>query len=131
MADARVHLEKASQQYDLIVLDAFDGLEIPQPLRTRQFYELVSQRLRPGGVVASNLHRRSQNYDRDRVSLAQVFSHSQGFEGLGLVVVVSGLQAFQAHPERWSEGWGFAYQPLLKLLEKPGSYNIKVSPFED
>ncbi len=131
VADARVHLEKASQQYDLIVLDAFDGLEIPQPLRTRQFYELVSQRLRPGGVVASNLHRRSQNYDRDRVSLAQVFSHSQGFEGLGLVVVVSGLQAFQAHPERWSEGWGFAYQPLLKLLEKPGSYNIKVSPFED
>lgn len=131
VSDARAFLEKNSSGYDLIVLDAFDGLEIPAPLRTVQFYELVKRHLNPGGVAVSNLHRRSGNYDRDRVSLAKVFEHSVGYQGTGLVVVVSSSQPLETNRARWSEGWGFPLEPLVQLEEGPGNFDSTVRPFED
>lgn len=131
VSDAREFLERNDQSYDLIVLDAFDGLEIPGPLRTVQFYKLVQRHLCPGGVVVSNLHRRSQSYDRDRVSLRAVFNSSCGYQGTGLVVVVSGAGPLRAQPSRWSPGWGFPLDPLLRLEEGAGNFDSTVLPFED
>ncbi|MBS2033718.1 fused MFS/spermidine synthase [bacterium] len=131
VSDAREFLQKNSQPYDLIVLDAFDGLEIPGPLRTRQFYELVKRRLNPGGVAVSNLHRRSRSYDRDRVSLKNVFEASVGYQGTGLVVVVSGRGPLVANRARWSQSWGFPLEPLERLEEGPGNFDSTVLPFED
>lgn len=127
--DARAHLEASSATYDLIILDAFDGLEIPTPLRTREFYELVQRHLRPGGVVASNLHR-GPNYDRDRATLAAVFPRTCGFEGLGLVVVVSG-ESLTPHPARWSSALGFPPGPLLELQQPKPDWDAQATPFRD
>ncbi|MBX3168980.1 MAG: fused MFS/spermidine synthase [Candidatus Eremiobacteraeota bacterium] len=131
VSDAREYLEKNDSTYDLIVLDAFDGLEIPSPLRTVQFYGLVKKHLNPGGVVVSNLHCRSGNYDRDRVSLARQFKHIVAYQGTGLAVVVAAPQELRADRSRWSSNWGFPLEPLLHLEEKTAHFDSTVRPFED
>lgn len=131
IGDGRTLLQASQERYDIVFLDAFDGLEIPPPLRTQEFYALVREHLRPGGVVVSNLHRRSHHYDRDRVTLASVFPESVGFQGTGLVVVLSSLQVLTPVSGRWSQGWGFEAGPLLRLRESEADFDRSASPFQD
>jgi spermidine synthase len=52
--DARVFLNRHTEPYDLIFVDAFTGSYIPFHLMTREFYQLVRSRLAPHGVAAFN-----------------------------------------------------------------------------
>lgn len=54
--DARSFLSSTEQQYDAIFLDAFDGVEVPETLRSVEFAELLKRRLRAQGVVVANVH---------------------------------------------------------------------------
>src|SRR5262249_967330 len=47
--DGRVFLNRNSELYDLILLDAYRGGYVPFHLLTREVYTLVKQRLTPGG----------------------------------------------------------------------------------
>lgn len=50
--DARRHLRRNDQPYDLVVADAFHGIRcIPGHLITREFFQLVKSRLRERGVL--------------------------------------------------------------------------------
>jgi spermidine synthase len=53
--DARAFLRRTDRRYDLIIVDAYRPPYVPFYLATREFFELVDQRLRPGGVVALNV----------------------------------------------------------------------------
>lgn len=53
--DARQALGARSDSYDVIVGDAFTDIAVPQHLITREFFELVAQRLLPGGVYLMNV----------------------------------------------------------------------------
>jgi len=57
--DGRVFLKRSTARYDLIVLDAYVrsryGSSIPQHLATKEFFELVRERLTTNGVVAYNV----------------------------------------------------------------------------
>ena len=53
--DARVALARSTRKFDVIIGDAFTDIAAPEHLVTRQFFELVSDRLSPGGVFAMNL----------------------------------------------------------------------------
>jgi spermidine synthase len=53
--DARPFLRRTSHRYDLIVVDAYHQPYVPFYLATRDFFELVRDRLRPGGAVALNV----------------------------------------------------------------------------
>ncbi len=53
--DGRQYLRRSQEQYDLIFLDAYNDLAIPFHLTTKEFFELVKQRLKPGGIVAANV----------------------------------------------------------------------------
>jgi spermidine synthase len=97
--DARAFLEHTDHRYDVIFLDAFDGLEIPARLRTAEFYRLVRAHLKPGGAVVTNLHLRSKLYSSDRNTLASVFAHSYGFLGMAQLAVV--LQDGDERPFAW------------------------------
>ncbi len=55
VVDARTFLGRTREVYDVIFLDAYSGESIPHHLATVEFFRLVRSRLRPGGVVASNL----------------------------------------------------------------------------
>jgi spermidine synthase len=53
--DARPFLRATDERYDLIVVDAYHQPYVPFYLATREFFELVRERLRPGGIVALNV----------------------------------------------------------------------------
>ena len=60
VGDARLSLEQeASQEFDVLVLDAFTGDSIPTHLLTREAFEVYLRHLRPTGILAvhcSNVH---------------------------------------------------------------------------
>ncbi len=53
--DARPFLRSTDRRYDLIVVDAYHQPYVPFYLATREFFELVRERLAPGGIVALNV----------------------------------------------------------------------------
>jgi spermidine synthase len=57
--DGRMALRRSTNQYDLIILDAYVhsryGSSIPQHLVTKEFFELASKHLTTNGVVAYNV----------------------------------------------------------------------------
>ncbi len=53
--DARPWLRRADGEYDLIVVDAYRQPYIPFYLTTKEFFELIAERLSPDGVVVVNV----------------------------------------------------------------------------
>jgi len=53
--DARPWLRAADRAYDVIMVDAYHQPYIPFYMATEEFFELVRDRLRPGGVVLINV----------------------------------------------------------------------------
>ena len=51
--DGRVYLNRRKDSYDLILVDAFHGGYVPFHLLTKEFYQLIKQRLAPGGASRS------------------------------------------------------------------------------
>ncbi len=55
--DGRVFVKRALKQqhkYDLIILDAFDNISVPEHMTTREFLTEVKDLLQPDGVIAAN-----------------------------------------------------------------------------
>jgi predicted O-methyltransferase YrrM len=74
--DARPWLRRSDGGYDVIMVDAYRQPYIPFYLATREFFELVRDRLAPGGVVIVNAGHPEDNDDLERVlgrTLAEVF----------------------------------------------------------
>jgi spermidine synthase len=65
--DARPWLEDSASSYDVIVVDAYRQPYIPFYLTTREFFELVRDRLAPGGSVVVNVGHAPGNDDLERV----------------------------------------------------------------
>ena len=53
--DARRALRSSPRKFDVIVGDAFTDIAVPEHLVTVEFFDLVADRLEPGGVFAMNL----------------------------------------------------------------------------
>ncbi len=125
ISDGRSYLdEDEGEFYDLVVLDAFDGLEVPADLRTVEFFELLRQRLRPGGFVVLNLHYAPLTA-RARYSAAMrsAFSEAYLLPGTAQGVVVlkteqsgSGLLPETLDDRRLSELSARYLIPLVELL---------------
>lgn len=63
--DARVFLSQTDGKYDAIILDAYAGYEIPFHLMTKQFYEVLDERLTDEGVMVSNFLGTFQGQDSE------------------------------------------------------------------
>jgi spermidine synthase len=55
VADAAVWVAHAQDAYDMVLLDAYAGEDIPAALGSEAFFRAVARRLAPGGVVALNV----------------------------------------------------------------------------
>jgi spermidine synthase len=55
IGDGREFLQNTSEQYDLILIDAFMHDVVPEPLQTVEAAKDLEQHLRPGGLVAMNI----------------------------------------------------------------------------
>jgi spermidine synthase len=74
--DGRVFVKRKAhqrEQYDLVILDAFNGEYIPEHLMTREFLQEVQQLLAPGGVLVANTFSISELYDHESATYADVF----------------------------------------------------------
>jgi spermidine synthase len=72
-SDGRVFLNRHSERYDLIIVDAFSGSYIPFHLMTKEFYGLLRDRLAPHGVAAFNILPGTKLYDSNIQTLKTVF----------------------------------------------------------
>lgn len=74
--DGRVFVKRAQKQgkkYDLIILDAFDHVYIPEHLLTREFLIEVRSLLEKDGVLAANTFSSSKLYDSESATYASAF----------------------------------------------------------
>jgi spermidine synthase len=73
-SDGRVFLNRnKALTYDLIYLDAYLNGTVPFHLLTKEFFQLLKQRLTPGGAAAFNVHDGTKLYPATLVTLRAVF----------------------------------------------------------
>lgn len=60
--DGRYFMLRTEKQYDVIGIDAYRQPYIPFHLATKEFFELLDKRLKPGGVVVINAGRTPGDY---------------------------------------------------------------------
>jgi len=82
--DGRRFLRRSEERYDIIFLDAYDDMSIPFHLTTREFFEIVRQRLSEGGIVASNIW----GPNTDEFYLSEVKTYQDLFSNVYLVDAV-------------------------------------------
>jgi len=74
--DGRVFVKRAAQKqskYDLIILDAFDHMYVPEHLLTKEFLGEVRTLLSADGVLAANTFSSSRLYDSESATYSSVF----------------------------------------------------------
>ena len=79
-ADARPWLQAQRGKYDAILVDAYRQPYIPFYLTTREFFDVVKDRLTPGGVVAINVGHPAQSDRLEKVLTATLrasFGHDR------------------------------------------------------
>jgi predicted membrane-bound spermidine synthase len=88
IGDARIQMQKNPQQYDVIFIDAYSGVNaIPWQLTTVEFYQIVAQKLAPGGLVISNTISNTRPgstkvLDSYALSQMQVFGHVSVYDAM-------------------------------------------------
>jgi spermidine synthase len=98
-SDGRVFLNRHSEPYDLIIVDAFSGSYIPFHLMTKEFYALLRERLTPHGAAAFNILPGTKLYDSNVKTLKTVFDRIDLYHsgddaaGTGSMTVVAPLDA--------------------------------------
>lgn len=76
--DGRIFIKRAllkKQQYDWIILDAFNGDYIPEHLLTKEFLEEVKSALAPDGILTANTFSISELYAHESATYQAVFDH--------------------------------------------------------
>lgn len=134
-ADGFEYLTNAKTQYDVIYMDAFlkssndtDSTGAPLRLRTLQFYEAVSKKLKPGGLVVFNLnpHRTvKSDVDTIRDAFPQIYVFPLS-KSEGLVVVAStarermrnSTMARQARGLDQRFGTSFSFRPMVRRVRR-------------
>ncbi len=124
ISDGRVWLSKDDQQkFDIVLVDAYRGPFVPFHLLTREFYQLISERLKPGGVVVQNVEPSTMLFDPAVATIRSVFDHLVFFEGQGNIVILAydGALKDEAEIERIAAErqakYGFRYD-LTKILDR-------------
>jgi len=106
ISDGRAHLVVLAERYDLIVIDAFAGADMPYHLATRECFELATERLEPGGILALNLISRPSG---SRVSAS----------------VMRTLRAVFPHATAYRSGLSEGVQPIVFFAsESPLSFSL-------
>lgn len=74
--DGRVFVKHALRKqwvYDLLILDAFDHISVPEHMTTREYLQELKGLLRPDGVIGANTFSSGQLYTAESATYAAVF----------------------------------------------------------
>jgi spermidine synthase len=130
--DGRVFLNRNSELYDLILLDAYRGGYVPFHLLTQEFYTLVKHRLAPGGAAAFNVHDGSKLYASTVRTLGEVFAALDLYPtGRGEVIAVGSAsqldtETLERRAAALQKHHGFRFplpQILQRRMDKPQAAN--------
>lgn len=58
--DGRAYLQAVDQTYDVIMVDAYQDITIPFQMSTVEFFSMVRDHLKPGGVMVVNMNMHSE-----------------------------------------------------------------------
>lgn len=75
LGDGRKSLETETGQFDILILDAFNGDAIPMHLLTREAGRIYARRLKPGGALAIHI----TNAHVDLLPVARALAGEMGF----------------------------------------------------
>ena len=64
--DGRAYLNTVSTKYDVIMVDAYQDITIPFQMSSVEFFTLVKEHLKPGGVMVVNMNMRGNMSDPDK-----------------------------------------------------------------
>jgi spermidine synthase len=118
--DARPFLRRTRHLYDLIVVDAYHQPYVPFYLATRDFFELVRERLRPGGAVVLNVATVPGDDRLERAlagTLAAVFPEVRVWPALRFNHIVLGFAAAE-DDRRPRAAPDERLDPLVELLRR-------------
>jgi len=121
--DGRVHLARNDDTFDLILVDAYRGPFVPFHLLTKEFYELVAERLNPGGVAVQNVEPTTMLFDSAVATIQAAFDHTVFFQGQGNIIIVAynGPEKDEATVQRLAAErqaeYGFRYD-LTQILTR-------------
>ena len=76
LVDGRVFVKRQirrNKQYDLVILDAFNGDYIPEHLMTEEFLTEIKQLLTANGLLVANTFSKNKLYDSESVTYQKVF----------------------------------------------------------
>ena len=151
--DGRAYLRRARDSYGAIIVDAYAsggpyGAYLPYHLATREFFELVRERLEPGGSLVFNAvgahGGMNANVIRDvTTTLRHVFEHVYVFEAHTSIntVFVAVKSAGAADGQHWPNGpWtrhlmgGAELRAMAERLMEEGiirmpAFNMRVAQF--
>jgi spermidine synthase len=127
--DGRVFLARTNKQFDVILIDAYRGPFVPFHLLTKEFYQLVASRLKPGGVAVQNVEPSTMLFDSAVATIKAAFEHTVFLAGEGNIVIVAynGPEKTDADVARLAaerqQKYGFRYDlpGLLKNRYEPTS----------
>jgi len=119
-ADARAYLEKNDAKLDVIIIDLPDPLEKgpARLLYTREFYELVKQRLQPDGIISVQAESANWTQIANFVDIVNTLAN-----------VFPVVRPYQAHVPSFNSLWGFATasQKLDPQKLTPEEIDLKIS----
>ncbi|WP_193771313.1 spermidine synthase [Candidatus Magnetaquicoccus inordinatus] len=90
--DGRVFVKRAlrrQQRYDLIVLDAFDHLYVPEHLMTKEFLQELKELLTPAGVLVANTYPSRKLYPLESATYAHVFGSFYQLQQRNRILIAS------------------------------------------
>jgi spermidine synthase len=87
--DGRVYMSKTDKTFDIIMIDAYRGPFVPFHLLTTEFYKLIAQHLKPGGVAVQNVEPSTMLFDSAAATISSAFDHVVFLQGDGNVVIVA------------------------------------------
>jgi spermidine synthase len=88
-SDGRLFLVRNGGRYDAIFVDAYRGPFVPFHLLTKEFYELISNRLNEGGVLVQNVEPSTMLFDAALATIGFVFDNLDIYVAGGNVVVAA------------------------------------------
>jgi spermidine synthase len=121
VADGRNYLVRRAVKSDIIMIDAYRGPFVPFHLLTKEFFELVKSRIKPGGVVVQNIEPTTMVFDAAIATIRSVFPNVDLYESGGNVVAVAysgperSLSDLQAKAQALQGKHRFLY-PIPELL---------------
>ena len=119
-ADARAYLEKNDAKFDVIIIDLPDPLEKgpARLLYTREFYELVKQRLQPDGIISVQAESANWTQIANFVDIVNTLAN-----------VFPIVRPYQVHVPSFNSLWGFAIasQKLDPQKLTPEEIDLKIS----